>query len=170
MHPIARLRGNAREQAAGRRDARDPMHVDGEYFASIERGMVAALHDNERVAIEVLSGDEPWQSFAAAAPADPEPLPLAERVVRESIMMADRLTGQSYDGPRRARQIPGEKIAKRPFADEAYAGRVLLRPRRNALLPRKRAHIALVHFAERKERRRELLLRELMKEVRLVLA
>ena len=66
-------------------------------------------------------------------------------------------------------QVASEKFAKRPFADEADARRVLLRVSRDAVLARDRPHFAFGERAEREKCASELLLRELMEEVGLVL-
>ena len=48
--------------------------------------MIVALHDDERVAREVLARDEPRRVGAVARAADAQPLPLAQRVVREPLV------------------------------------------------------------------------------------
>ena len=74
-----------------------------------------------------------------------------------------------HDRARHARQVAREEIAKRPLADEADAGRIALGVRRNAFALGDRAHVALRHLAQRKQRRRKLRLRQPVQEIRLVL-
>ena len=84
-------------------------------------------------------------------------------------MRSDAASFGRYDRPRYPRQITRQKFAKRPLPDEADAGRVLFRPRRNAFPSRDRTNVAFFHRAERKHRGRELRLRQAMEEVALIL-
>ncbi len=130
--------------------------------------MIVALHDDERIARAILARDEPRQVAAFLRPADPQPLPLAERVVGETVMAPDNRAARRFDRPRCPWQILRQEVAKGPLADEADARRVLLGPGGNAFASRDRAHFPLRHFPERKQHRRELLLRQLVQEVALV--
>ncbi len=131
--------------------------------------MIVPLHGDQRVACVVLGGDEPRQVRAAAGAADREPLPLAQRVVGEAVMAADDPALGRLDRARGPRQVARQEVAERPLADEADARRVLLRPGRDALAPGDRPDLALGHLAQRKQHRRQLLLRQLVQEVALVL-
>src|SRR5439155_24572754 len=111
----------------------------------------------------------PRRGVAVTDAADAQTLALAKRVIREPRMRSDGPAFRRDDRPRVARQIPREEIAKRPLADEADAGRILLVPRRYPLAPRDRANFRLPDRPQRKYRRRELRLRQSMEEVALVL-
>ncbi len=131
--------------------------------------MVVALHDHQRVARHVLPRDEPGLVRSVPRAAYPQPLALSERVIREPVVPADHVAGRRFHRSGRARQVTRQEIAERPLADEADPRGVLLRPRRNALLARDAPHVALVHVPERKHHRRQLLLRQPVQEVALVL-
>src|SRR5215472_11639758 len=167
-HAIARLGG---EHAMRRwRRSRDPMHGLEVDRNRIEARIVVTLYDHERIAREILRGNEPRRVASARRPAHAESLALSERVVGEPVMSADNLAFGRFDRPGLARQIAGQKIAERALADEADACRVLLGEGRNTLLARDRPYVALGQLAERKHRGSELFLRELVQEVGLVLA
>ncbi len=161
-------RGASSDRVIRRRPG-DPVQLLRVDDRPVEQRMVVALHDDERVARVILARDEPRQVAAFLRPADPQPLPLAERVVGETVMAPDDRAVRRFDRPRCPRQILRQEVAKRPLADEADARRVLLGPGRNAFAARDRAHFPLRHFPERKQHRRELLLRQLVQEVALVL-
>src|SRR5689334_44666 len=131
--------------------------------------MVAPLHGDQCVARHVLAGDEPRRRGTVAHASDAKPLALADRVIRESIVVAHVRAFGIDDRPGRSRQIAREEIAKRPLTDEADAGRVALRVRGNALALRDRADIAFQHAAQWKYDRRQLFLRQSMQKIGLVL-
>src|SRR5690348_883633 len=99
--------------------------------AAIQERMVVALHDDQCISFAILAGDEPRCGVAVAHATDAQALALAKRVIREPRMRSDGPAFRRDDRPRIARQIPREEIAKRPLADEADAGGILLVPRRN---------------------------------------
>ncbi len=99
----------------------------------------------------------------------PQALALAQRVVSEPRVSAHLAPLRRDDRAGLARQVAREEVPERPLADEADAGRVLLRPRRDADPLRDRAHLALGRVAQGEQHRRELRLREAMQEVALVL-
>ena len=63
------------------------------------------LHGDQRIALQLLAGDEPRRVAAIARPADPSPLALAERVVREALMAPDDRAFRRHDRTGRSRQI-----------------------------------------------------------------
>ena len=73
------------------------------------------------------------------------------------------------DRPRRPRQVAVEELAERPLADEADAGRVLLGVVRQPGLERDAPHLGLLQLADREHHARELLLRQAVQEIALVL-
>src|SRR6185503_12440724 len=124
-----------------------------------EARVVVALDDDQRIAAAVLSGDEPRSARCAARPAATETLPLPERVVGKSLMAPDGVACCRLDRSGLGRQVSREKLAKRPFADKADAGRILLGVRRYPLLAGDGAHVALGQSAHRKHRAGQLRLR-----------
>ena len=92
-----------------------------------------------------------------------------ERVIRHAVVAADDVAVARLDRAGDSRQVAREEIAKRPLADEADSGRILLRPGRDSLAPGDRTNVALRQFAQRKQHRRQLLLRQLVQEIALVL-
>ena len=84
-------------------------------------------------------------------------------------MAADDRAVEGFDRPGRPGQVLRQEVAERPLADEADARGVLLRPRRYPFALRDRAHLALRDPAQRKQHGRQLLLRQLMQEIGLVL-
>src|SRR5215813_11118172 len=121
---------------------RDPVHLLRVDDRSIKQGMIMPLHYDQRVARTILRRNEPRQLRALARAADAQSLPLTQRVIRKTVMTSDFTSIDRDDRTRHARQIAREKIAKRPLADEANAGRILFSPCRNAFAPGKRAHVA----------------------------
>src|SRR5215471_10980268 len=150
--------------------ARDPVHCFEINCARVEARIVVPLHNHQRIAREVLRGNEPRLVASATGSAHAKPLALSERVIGEAMMPAENLSLRRLDGPRLARQIAREKIAERALANEADACRVLLGEGRNALLARDRPYLALGQVAKRKHCGSELFLRELVQKVGLILA
>jgi len=145
------------------------VQVAGAHVAPVQQRMIVPLHGDERIAREILARDEPRRVGAIARAADPKALPLAHRVIGEPVVPADRRALRSDDRARCSREVAREEIAKRPLADETDACRIAFRIRRDALTLRECAHIALHHFAQRKDGGCELRLRQPMQEVSLVL-
>src|SRR5438045_1701432 len=155
---VARLR---RVAAFGRRRAGDPAGVVGNQPARQQPGMVVTGNDVEDVAREVLARDEPGRVLAAGASAarvleaaDADALPLAERVERQADVLADGPAAVVLDRSRRVGEVAIEELAKRPFADEADAGRVLLPRVRQADRGGDPAHLGLGEVADREQRAR----------------
>ena len=73
------------------------------------------------------------------------------------------------DRPGLARQVAVEEFAERALADEADAGRILLRVVRQARLGRERPHLGLFQFPEGKKHPRKLRLVQPVQEIALVL-
>ncbi len=168
-HPVPGLGAQRRQRRRVGRRPGDPVHRLRVDDGPVQQRMVVPLHGDQRVALEVLGGDEPRQVGAVAHAADPQPLALSERVVGEAVMAADDRAVGRLDRPRRPRQVAGEEIAERPLADEADPGRILLGPGRDALAPGDGADFALGQFPDREQHRCQLLLRQLVQEVALVL-
>src|SRR6185436_10848485 len=93
---------------------------------------------------------------AVTAPADPQALALAQRVVHEALVLAQRLALGRHHGARLARQVAREEFAERALADEADAGGVALGVIGQPGLARDAANLGLAQVAHRKERAREL--------------
>src|ERR1700676_5314120 len=94
-HPIARFRGEFASRL--RQNVAYPMHGPGLDCVRVEAGVVVSLDDDERVSRRVLGRDEPRQVAAFPRAANTDPLPLAERVVRETLMMTDNAAfGRHY--------------------------------------------------------------------------
>ncbi len=83
--------------------------------------MTASLYDDERIAFEILRGDEPRLVAAAPQAADSEAVPLAEGVAFEAEMPADDCAVGRLDRPRPSRQPGSDESAEGPLADEADA-------------------------------------------------
>ncbi len=88
--------------------------------------MIGALHHHERVAREVLAGDEPWCIVAALAAADAESAALTERVALEAAVLPDHRAMFGLDRARLPGQPAPDKLAEGPFADEADSRRIAL--------------------------------------------
>src|SRR3569832_1157320 len=98
---VARLRSVC---AFGGRVARDPARIVCVERERLQPRMVVALHDPERVPVDVLLRDEPRLVVAAAFvralrldSADAEALSLAERVEREALVLAEHPTQHNQD-------------------------------------------------------------------------
>ena len=145
------------------------MHSSGFDNARIQPAVGVSLHNQQSIVRRVLASDKPWLAVSTLRSADAETLPLAERVVCEALVPADDDTFRRLHRPGFLGQVAGEKLAERPLADEADAGRIFLGVGRNALFARQRAYLALGHVAKRKKRAAELVLRKLMQEIGLIL-
>jgi hypothetical protein len=102
--------------------------------------------------------------------ADAQSLALADGVIHQALMLPEQAIGiEIADVARRDRQIALQEFAERPLADEADAGRILLRGVRQAGIDRYAAHLALGQMTNRKQRARQLRLVQPVEEVALVL-
>src|SRR6185503_4748909 len=106
--------------------------------------VVVALHHDERVGVQVLLRHVPGVARASGLPADADPLALADGIEREADMGSDAHALGRHDRPGLARQVAVEEFAERPLADEADAGRILLRVVRQSCLRGDAADLALV--------------------------
>ena len=131
--------------------------------------MVRALHDDERVARDVLARHEPGRVVAAREAADPEAAALAERVALESAVAPDHAAIRGFDRAGPSRQPTAHEIAEGALPDEADAGRIALFRDRQPPLPRDGAHLALAEVPDWKYAVRELFRRQRVQEVSLVL-
>ncbi|TWG78706.1 hypothetical protein L602_000900000100 [Cupriavidus gilardii J11] len=131
--------------------------------------MVVPLHHVQRIAGHVLARDIPGVAAAIAAAAQANALALSQRVEGQPDMLADDLAVGRLHRSRFGRQIAIEKIAEWTLADKADPGRILLLRVRQADLGGDLAHTGLRHFAQRKQRARQLRLVQPMQEVALVL-
>src|SRR5882724_4413497 len=100
--------------------------------------MVVALHDPQRVALQVLACHVPRIVVGSAAlalvldAADAEALALAERVEAQAHVPAEHTAAFIFNRPGLVAQVAVEELAERPLADEADAGGVFLRSNRQA--------------------------------------
>ena len=132
--------------------------------------MVAALRDDEHIALHVLGEHEPAAAVLLALhAADAQPAPLAERVVHQPVVTAD-------DAPlRRAHltRLRGQELLQKrleaPLADEAHAGGILLPAGNQPGLRGDFAHLCLGHAADREHGLFERALAEHVEEVTLIL-
>jgi hypothetical protein len=122
--PVAHL-GGAGELRRGR-GAADPVRRRRHEAGAEQPRVIGALHHDERVAREVLAGDEPWRIAAALAAADAKPAALAERVALEAAVPADHRAMFGLDRARLAGQPAADKLAEGPLADEADSRRIAL--------------------------------------------
>src|SRR4029078_13176257 len=130
-----------------------------------EEGMVMTLHHHQLVRRQVLRRDVPRLSGAPQA----DTLALADRVEREPDVLANDPPCAVDHRSRLLRQITVEELAERTLADEADSRRVLFRMVRQPGFQRSAPHFAFLQLADREQRARELLLRQSMEEVALVL-
>ena len=135
----------------------------------MQRRVVAALHDDQRIARKVLAGDKPGRGYAVLQSTDADSAPLPERVARESPVPADDRAFRRLDRTALARQPGLQECAERAFPDEADAGRVALVVDRQSALARECAHFRLAKTADRKIAGRELCRRHHVQEITLVL-
>jgi hypothetical protein len=161
--------GRARETGRGRR-ARDPVRRLRIETRAMERGMRASLHDDERVAREVLRRHVPGRLAAPSQASDAEAAALTERIALESCMTTDNLAILGLDRAGPAGQPAPDEFAERPLADEADAGRVRLARDRQPAVAGDCAHLGLGETADREHAGLELCRIELVQEVALVLA
>src|SRR5262245_30999600 len=139
--------------------------------------MIVSLYRLQHVALEVLARHVPRGVLVTAAgvagrleAADAQPLALAERVEAQPDVAADDAAAVVFDCTRRVTEVAIEKLAKRPLANEADAGGVLLLRVRQPNLGGDLAYLRLLQFARREERAGELSLVQAVQEVTLVLA
>ena len=94
--------------------------------SDMQQRMVVILHHDERIALGVFGGDVPRRGRGARAAAHPKPRALAERVERESAMLAETSPSASSIGPGSVVQVAAQEFLEGPLADEADAGAVRL--------------------------------------------
>src|SRR6187431_2291838 len=132
-----------------------------------------ALHDDEDVAFEVLARHEPGRVLAggvgpALDAADTQALPLAQGVEGQADMLPNAPTALVLDGAGLVAQVAVEEFAERPLADEADAGRILLRSNRQADLGSDAPHLGLLQFTDREQALAQLGLVQAVQEIALV--
>ena len=135
----------------------------------MQRRMARALDDDERVARNVLRGDEPGRVARVRASADSEAAALAERVALEAAVTADDGAVLCLYRPGAAGNQAADELTERPLADEADAGRVALAGDRQPALARHRPHLGLAQAADRELAVRELARVQRVEEIALVL-
>src|SRR5687768_5741670 len=126
--------------------------------------MVVALHHHQLIRIDSFVGHVP----RFPRPAEADAFPQADGVEGKPDVLAEDLSFSGLYWAGHAGQIAIEKLAERPLADEADAGRVLLRVDRQARLARDASHLGFLHLAHRKYHARELVLGMAMQEVALI--
>ena len=133
--------------------------------------MVVALDDESTLrAMSFAATNHGACSLAAARraallqAADADALALAERVERQADVLADHAAAVVLDRPGRVGEVAVEELAKRPLADEADAGRVLLRRVRQADLGGDAPHLGLASSPTGNSVSRQLRLVEAMQE------
>src|SRR5688500_8246050 len=131
-----------------RRHARDPARILGAQAFLHEERMVVALHHDERIGVAMFLGYVPRLAGRAAFSSYSDALALADRVEREPDVLPDDFSFRGLDGSRHSRQIAVQEIAERTLADEADAGRVLLRVVRQAGLERDAPHLAFLQLPD----------------------
>src|SRR6266581_2476676 len=131
--------------------------------------MIASLHDDQLVLVEVLPRNVPGPAFGALEPADSDALALADGIERKPDVLAyDLSLGRAHRAGLPG-QIAAQELAERALADEADSGRVALREIVQPRLLRDRAHPGLLQFPERENHARKLLLVQAVQEIALVL-
>src|SRR5688572_11254207 len=131
--------------------------------------MVVPLHHHQLVRLEPLPGHVPRLPAHLRQAADADALPLADGVERQADVLANRLALLIDNSSRSLRQVLIQELAERPLADEADAGGVLLRVVGQPRLERDATHLGLPEAADREQHARELLLRQAVQEIALVL-
>src|SRR5262245_56258299 len=126
--------------------------------------MVVTAHHEQLVLLQPLLRDVP----GLAGPAEADAFALADGVEGESDVLANDFSIGGLDKAWGPRQITVEKVPERPLADEADAGRVLLRVVRQAGFKGDAPHFGFLHLADREKDTRDLLPVETMQEVALV--
>src|SRR5690554_1414771 len=146
---VAGLGGEA--PLGGGRLAGHPVHGLGGQAVGVEQRVVLALDRDQHVALEVLADHVPGGLGVVGQPADAEPLALAQGVVHQAHVLADRLALRGLDHAGLGGQVLLEEIAKAPLADEADAGGVLLAGGHQVVALGDGAHLGLLEFAHREE-------------------
>ncbi len=100
---------------------------------------------------------------------DTEALTLAERVIHQPGVRAERLALTAAYRPRIRGQVTTQEFAKRALADEADTGAVFLVMDLEARVTRNRANLALLPISEREDRLRQGLGADGVQEIALVL-
>src|SRR5262245_21071616 len=153
-----------------RRRAGNPGRVLRFQLLLEEQRVIVALHYYELIRLEPLVGDIPGLCGCVGNAADADTLSLADGVEGKPDVLPQPLAVLVHDRAWNLRQVTVQELAERPLADEADAGRVLLRVVRQPGLSREPPHLGLLHFADRKHHARELLLVQAVQEIALVLA
>ncbi len=131
--------------------------------------MVVPLADPERVGGEVLLRDEPGFARRLLHAAHADALALAQRVKGQADVFAHDAAVRGLHGARGGGEVAVQEFAEGPFADEADPGRVLLLRVRKPDFLRDAAHFRFGKFPHGEDHLGDLLLREAVEEVALVL-
>src|SRR4051812_27996410 len=121
--------------------------------------MLMSLDHPKRVALHILPSHKPRRMLTRATlraffldAADTQALPLAERVEAQALVLSNAATAFVLDRSRLLGDVPVEELPKRPLADEADAGRILLLRVGQSDLVGDAPHFGLAQFAHREER------------------
>jgi len=132
-----------------RRRAQYPMRRPCAKSRAMQRGMVVALDDEQRISRQVLGGDEPRRIAGALQAAYAETAALTERVALESTMPAYDCAMLGFYRAGAPRKPVSDELAERALTDEADPGRVPLAGDRKPALARNFAYFGLPQSADR---------------------
>ena len=100
---------------------------------------------------------------------DANPAALSDSIEGQSAVRADRLAGRRDNRPRTSFDVPGQKLGKRPFADEADAGAVPLLRYGQPGLGGQRSDLRLQPVSEREQHAFEVPTMHGVQEIALIL-
>src|SRR5688572_16170900 len=144
-----------------RRLAGNPARIQGPQIILQEQRVVVPLHHHQLVLGDALLRDVPRLPRAA----DADALALPDGVEGKADVLTQRFATFINYSAGDLREVAVQELPERPLADEADAGRVLLRVVRQPGLEREAAHFAFLQLADREHDARELLLRQAVQEI-----
>ncbi len=150
------------------RGAIHPVQLAGNQTIGVEAGMFALRH-HQHVAFDLFVDHIPGLFGGIFAPADTEPLALAQGVIHQTLMLADHLAIHGLDFTGLGGQELGQEVLELALADKADTGGVFLLGGDEIQLLGDAAHLRLFQIANREQALTHLLFAQGIEEVALIL-
>ena len=115
--------GKTRHGNSGR-GAGYPMQLRYGHLPFHEQGMFMALGDNQGISVQILGNHKPGGVVGLLKSPHPQPFSLAQCVIHQPLVLADKPTTGGFDRTRLGGQESAEEFLKPTFPDKADAGAV----------------------------------------------
>ena len=146
------------------------MHRPAGELVPVQRRVLRPLDNDQFIGIQILAGDVPGALGAVRLSPDAESTALAQGVEGQSLVRSKGSPLRILYGAGIGGQVLADEPGKRPFADKANSGAVLFLRDWQTGVPCELPHVALEHFAQRKQRLPKVALFKRVQKIALILA